>query len=122
MKAEIKQKWLEALRSGNYKQGTGELCISYTSGRFEHCCLGVLAEVCGIDRSKLFNSDHLERIGHPEILGAWGLGHYNSGDPDTHTNEQRKLAAMNDTGKSFAEIADWIEANIPAESTSTGAT
>lgn len=37
---EIKEKWLEALKSGKYKQGVGML---YKCG--EHCCLGVLCEI-----------------------------------------------------------------------------
>lgn len=41
MKPEIKQKWLEALRSGKYKQGTGKLA----SFENRYCCLGVLCEI-----------------------------------------------------------------------------
>lgn len=117
MQAELKQQWLEALRSGKYEQGQSNLCsISYRGG-FEHCCLGVLAEVYGRKRSDLINHDHLDRIGLSRLLGEWGdhdLG-FNANNPETHHTVQRKLAAMNDGGKSFAEIADWIEANIPAD-------
>jgi len=44
MKPEIKEKWLAALRSGDYKQGEGRLHIS----KDEHhlfCCLGVLCDI-----------------------------------------------------------------------------
>ena len=42
MDKEIKAKWVEALRSGNYKQGT-----NYLNNRDENtfCCLGVLCEI-----------------------------------------------------------------------------
>jgi hypothetical protein len=41
MKPEIKQKWIDALRSGKYKQGRGYLRTS----RDEYCCLGVLCDL-----------------------------------------------------------------------------
>lgn len=44
MNPEIKQKWLEALRSGQYKQGANYLRTESAHGVC-HCCLGVLAEV-----------------------------------------------------------------------------
>lgn len=40
MKAQIKTKWTQALRSGNYKQGRENL---YHDGAF--CCLGVLTDI-----------------------------------------------------------------------------
>jgi hypothetical protein len=91
MDAELKAKWIGALRSGEYKQGRG---------KFEHedkyCCLGVLCVVGGI---KPIDGDG---------IGNWSftidaIG--NSGDPHV-------LASMNDEGKSFTEIADYIEANL----------
>lgn len=48
MKQDIKDKWVAALRSGNYKQGTGELRKVKDDGCTYHCCLGVLAEVAGL--------------------------------------------------------------------------
>jgi hypothetical protein len=41
--------WLEALKSGNYKHGTGSLC-STRSGELRHCCLGVLCETLKFTR------------------------------------------------------------------------
>jgi hypothetical protein len=42
MKPEIKKMWLEALRSGQYKQGGGAL---RPHGGNEFCCLGVLCNL-----------------------------------------------------------------------------
>jgi hypothetical protein len=41
--------WLEALRSGKYRQGKNALRIkgSRANVRDQYCCLGVLHEVCG---------------------------------------------------------------------------
>ena len=41
---EIKDKWLEALKSGDYKQGYGAL-VSNDDKETRHCCIGVLGEV-----------------------------------------------------------------------------
>jgi len=46
---ELHRKWIEALRSGNYNQGTGEYCVKGEEGD-RHCCLGVLAEVAGVPK------------------------------------------------------------------------
>ena len=103
MKNDIKAKWLEALRSGRYEQGTGRL----RNYRNQFCCLGVLCDV--LDNSKWstfcsapvygdmvsgLSSDLLDRVGISE--GA-----------------QDALIRQNDSvGASFKEIADWIEQNL----------
>lgn len=40
MNKEIKKQWIEALRSGKYKQGREYLCVDET-----YCCLGVLCDI-----------------------------------------------------------------------------
>lgn len=49
MKPEIKAQWVQALRSGDYKQGQGRLVrrgYAYErDGQVTHCCLGVLCEL-----------------------------------------------------------------------------
>lgn len=42
---EIVEKWINALRSGKYKQGNHFL---YSSEKETYCCLGVLANVCDL--------------------------------------------------------------------------
>ena len=46
----LQKKWIEALESGKYKQGTGYLCQKGPDGQFRYCCLGVLCET--------YNSSH----------------------------------------------------------------
>jgi hypothetical protein len=46
MNADIKEKWIAALRSGKYKQGN-----SYLRRGDEYCCLGVLCDVMGMEWS-----------------------------------------------------------------------
>lgn len=111
---ELKVKWLEALRSGDYPQDIGEL-----RSKDGWCCLGVLAYVAGVDECRLRNQDTLSasNVKRDDLLGPWDKPEYSpinfsSSKPETLITTQRKLAAMNDEGKSFGDIADWIEANL----------
>jgi hypothetical protein len=110
MKKEIKEKWIEALRSGNYAQGQGEL---HNPDNKTYCCLGVLADVTGHDPiavKRLPESGNIhaaEEYLNYKVLDEVGLSH----------SAQQLLANMNDgfgncRAHSFAEIADYIESNL----------
>lgn len=106
---EFAQKWIEALRSGEYVQGREKL---YSSKHGSYCCLGVCCKLVGFED---FGEAHyiqegdfyynLKRIpnGIPtELIGTVG-----------NNDLIRNLVALNDDDKyTFPEIADWIEANI----------
>lgn len=102
----IKTKWLEALRSGKYKQGQKTL---QQGDRF--CCLGVLCDVMGVEKAKFGDDDN---PGYAFEGSATAL--IPSGPADRAglvEGTQWALVDLNDNkGKSFAEIADWIEANL----------
>lgn len=51
LKPKWKKKWLEALRSGEYKQGRRRLKTKLSDGSYEYCCLGVLCEITGLSYS-----------------------------------------------------------------------
>lgn len=96
--------WLEALRSGDYKQGTGRLCRVDDEGNEEHCCLGVLAEVIGMDKD---DSNALRMYAVPGDLQS-----YSSVMLDSSVLPgvvQTDLSRWNDNGHNFAFIADEIE-------------
>lgn len=109
MDKELKQKWIDALRSGKYEQGTGSL-----EDNGKYCCLGVLAVV----------GELAERRAHSPSGRThfyWGDGVFTSSTfPDSAclkvglwNGVYGMLMHMNDSDKkSFAEIADWIEENI----------
>lgn len=103
MNAELKTKWLEALRSGKYKQGRGRL----RQGD-EFCCLGVLCDISGLG----------EWIGEVETKGYSFKEDIRYGTlprhmvPELSCKTSNSLTGMNDSGKSFAEIADYIEENL----------
>ena len=56
MREYVKNKWVEALRSGKYKQGRGQL-----NSENRYCCLGVLCEVF-IAEGGALNVRHLARV------------------------------------------------------------
>jgi hypothetical protein len=111
MHPEIKQQWIDALRSGKYTQGRGALRSQ--GNRF--CCLGVLCDILPDELVKFEKSQWSEMY---TVV--------------TYTNEQSKgmlprslarelqipdsqpgyLAMWNDGGRSFSEIADWIEETL----------
>lgn len=113
MDAKLKKTWLEALRSGRFQQGRTYLNrkagFDHTP---HHCCLGVLCEV----------SEELTR------RESYGVCYYqdSTGSSSGTTlppglfdrskmlaTEITHLIHMNDDeDKSFAQIADWIEANL----------
>lgn len=97
MDAEIKAKWVEALRSGRYEQTTGFLRRS--NGRF--CCLGVLCDVRGTTieadrRNEEAYQSIAEFLGEDQMTELW---YRNDG---AHGHYQH----------SFGQIAEWIEANL----------
>ena len=97
----FKKKWLKALRSGKYKQQDEGVLRTPEN---KYCCLGVAAHLVGCTwitgygyiekRSGIRGISKIPKI----LIGYEGI-------PDT-------LAQMNDSGKSFEQIADWIEINL----------
>ena len=94
MDKELKAKWVKALRSGKYEQGRTHL---HRDGHY--CCLGVLLDVAGAPRE--------------EWDGAC-LAPFCDDLRDKYLEFKTasKLAEMNDSGDTFAEIANYIEANL----------
>lgn len=128
MNKEIKEKWITALRSGEYKQARNFLKQNVVSvdditltPKLAHCCLGVLCElyikeennpVIGWKQEQnLFyftpsNSPILEAKELPLEVCIWaGLEENNPTVP----NSPLSLAELNDEGKTFEEIATIIE-------------
>lgn len=104
MKAEIRQRWVEALRSEKYAQGRNLL----RSSDNKFCCLGVLCDLVAPDGWLLEENglryDHSGNVGH--LPGPIGY------DTDISGDQCFTLMGMNDNGQSFAQIADWIEAHL----------
>ena len=101
MEKELKDKWLGALRSGEFAQTTGTLRRDNA-----YCCLGVLLSVSGKGTwdAQFYEMDE-EGAKLKGALGSVGVSIF--GIPH---DIQYKLVSMNDNEKrTFAEIADYIE-------------
>lgn len=122
MNQEIKKRWVEALRSGEYKQGQ-ECLRQKTNDGLAYCCMGVLCDVLKdevelrwrIRSGEVFtavtSTDSLEGFLPKEVAKAAGLP---SPNPFVKIGtEEVSLARINDRlGLSFTEIADLIEAQL----------
>ncbi len=110
-----KAKWLEALRSGKYKQGQTRLRDSENN----FCCLGVLCDL--VDRNqwtKVLSQDEYYFFGEDRgrtsaVLPNFVIDIVGFGDRTGYFKEDQvisnSLVGLNDSGKSFKEIADIIE-------------
>lgn len=119
---EDKTLWLEALRSGKYRQTTGFLKVE-REGKQHYCCLGVLCEVLKdkyeisegescVTPGLTFFDDSSDAL-TDKLISTFKL----EGDAVT------TLYRMNDDdGRSFAEIADWIEAHVQISPEATAET
>lgn len=102
--------WIEALRSGSYLQCKDEL---YHDGDNSYCCLGVANTMFNLNAQ---DNETLDGTNYKEVLGlrdACGEIHYDDYDDEDEqdVSECLSLIEMNDCGKSFIDIADFIEAN-----------
>lgn len=112
--ADIKQKWVDALRSGEYKQGQGYLKTEDGG----YCCLGVL-QMCTQGYVEMHEEDNTPRA--LPTRSYWSkirtdLDYYSAGE-----GLEAELTHMNDGGgtwtgdpQSFEQIADFIEKNVEA--------
>lgn len=115
MNKTLKEKWVVALRSGEYEQGKGYLRVGGT-----YCCLGVLCEIGvkegviqrgGGERSRYYYDaeNFSSSMSLTTTMREWA-GLTKEEDPEVDSVNQ--LIRMNDNGDSFTEIADWIEREL----------
>lgn len=98
MNKDLKNKWVAALRSGNYIQGKRFL-QSCEGDHTAYCCLGVLIDVYDSD---FFNSNN-PGDGYDLIKCDLGLS----------SEQVRNCWIMNDReNRSFNKIADYIQENL----------
>lgn len=94
---EFKVELLTALRSGEYRQGKVFL---YNRHHDTYCVMGVAGIILGLDKETISG-----RCSYSEALGY----------PKEMSIEETLMdvpMSMNDDGKSFEEIADYIEKNL----------
>lgn len=111
MNQEIKNKWIAALKSGEYKQGKGRL--RNLDNTF--CCLGVLCDLHSKETGNQFTESEGESYFHymyhssflPEPVVKWA----NLITSDPHV-KGTSIAELNDYNKSFNELADLIYTHL----------
>lgn len=122
MNQAIKKAWIEALLSGQYKQGRGHL-HSIAGNGHQFCCLGVLTDIAvksGMDLEYQKWTEDNETIvsydGQDEFLPSdvmrWanirtdnGAFHYT----DEMGTVETSLAELNDQGITFTELVEYID-------------
>jgi hypothetical protein len=122
MKPQVKEKWLNALRSGEYQQGKHSLRVENN-----FCCLGVLTDLyvqensdgCWVEAGHNygFRDNHRDDNFYdmeylPEMVVNWaGLEDEN---PTVRIADSyyEVISNLNDTDYTFARIADIIEEQL----------
>lgn len=104
---DLKTKWIEALRSGEYKQGKHSL-----QKEDKFCCLGVLCKVMDLPTED-YDVDSDEPYPKEWIGRSKKIPEFLQGETDI----TEALSLMNDGDKnqsalSFNEIADYIEEEL----------
>ena len=111
MNPQIKQKWVSALRSGDYQQGRNYL---RTDNGF--CCLGVLCDLYGKENNVEWEIDEVDGYLYEKNSTLLPLSVMEWADVDGQNadinNGTETLAALNDRGSTFNEIADLIENHL----------
>lgn len=123
MRKEIKEKWLEALRSGKYEKTKGNLCeVDTFTDKKSYCCLGVL---CDLHRKITKKGDHTwtPMVGSQHYMGHSGFlpmkvmkwagikkddGQFAHKKEDG-TEDINSLTSINDRTDTFEKVIDAIE-------------
>jgi hypothetical protein len=112
-------KWVQALRSGKYKQTQGALTRVNKDGTAIHCCLGVACDLYlaehpqfpvkeANDYRRLYGKGKLAAILPAEVQDWLGMA-TEAGEYRVDGYIYNSLAGRNDSGVPFEEIADIIE-------------
>lgn len=107
MDAQLKAKWIEALRSGKYKQGSHSLRRGDA-----YCCLGVLCDVAGEQVAHVYKTYEGDLYAFGQFGETAFLPRILRETAQIPTGTAWELVALNDAGQSFSEIADYIEAHL----------
>lgn len=126
MKEDIKNRWIAALESGKYLQGKDWLKYEDTNANKQfHCCLGVLCELAiednVLEASKLAQGESKYSLKIHSIddstktlpIKVRDWAEMQSIDGGYIHFKRQTLAALNDSGKTFKEIAETIKAFWP---------
>lgn len=117
MKKKIALQWAEALESGDYQQGEGQL----RNGE-KFCCLGVLCNLHAIAHPEIAAQEtnansYLGWSGVlPPDVARWAGIKFTNGEFKVNSNNMHSLVSMNDGAdtfkRNFKQIAEVIRENV----------
>lgn len=116
MKREVMEKWVHALRHGNYGQTYGTLREEFEPGQHAYCVLGVLCDLYDKEQHPQESwteggKRYLQAIGClPNAVRKWA--ELESSDPELYCKDSgghEYISELNDSGWSFGTLADAIE-------------
>lgn len=111
MNTQVKEKWIAALRSNEYKQTQYYL---HTSDGY--CCLGVLCDLYAKESNMEWETENDENIqsfdGKTMVLPKSVINWSGIDTDTTSPSHYVKLTDFNDNGQDFSFIADYIEENL----------
>lgn len=116
---ELVDKWIAALRSGEFTQG---VCMLKNEAEGSYCCLGVLCEVAGVPFKPITPNEDFT-INESDInADAYDVLAHALSERYSHVNAdwEKDVCWVSDTliyknddkRASFNDIADWIEGNL----------
>lgn len=126
MKKNIAKKWIDALRSGKYKQIKGALKRAKDNQIESFCALGVLCDLYQKDHKEKLEeqNSHIKKTKNgsavafedeiytlPFKVQKWAGMKDSEGCLDLDGEQDRTIPQLNDQGVSFKKIADLIEKN-----------
>ena len=112
MKTEIAERWLAALRGGEYKQTRNTLRVTMSDGKSSFCCLGVLCDLHSKETGVAWDEEDEYRgkkDGLPKEVILWA-GLEKDGFLPNPVLGGEHLSVLNDGMRyTFVEIADVID-------------
>lgn len=125
---EVKERWIESLRSGNYLQTIERLKATISYDKVGYCCLGVLCEIEGVPNSRVYddinNRAYFEFEFNDDFVSDTSLNYDWAQERGMNSTGEfliffelfgekfyqlHSLAALNDDGFTFEQIADIID-------------
>ena len=107
MNIEFKQKWIAALKNGEYEQS-----VNILRSNIGYCCLGVLCDVIDNKKWNTVNGEFHWKSDDDDFYYA-ALPKTISQKLNISLDEEAELVRLNDTERlNFTEIAQWIEENL----------
>lgn len=119
MKFRMMQKLVRALRSGKYEQGEAQLRTAGSKHKYAYCCLGVATRVAMVafDRDNYVKGTSEQIYLTERVMNYFGFADRRGvrkgkeGLIRVGSGLYTSLAAANDAGRTFDEIAAAIKAN-----------